>query len=393
MDPQFGTAAPPSTSNGVQPSTPTVASSSTASTPQQPAQVHLEFADEHIELATRLLAGYTSCEFADFQLQFSHADGQQSHFSLHALVVSRAPLLLQLLRGLMSSQPRPPMPILPLSSPDSAVSHTGLSLVLAALYSPEVFEHVNAHNAPEFLATAVYFGLPRFADFAYRFCEESVRNARTPEEIAGWVAYVEREGVAPQPSGSGSGGGDSRAPTPLNGMNGSGGLPGSPATSSSSPARSGRSAAGPSPTSYEGRLLAVLLDRILRLPSETGAFVSPTAGPAQAQLVEVLKPLPFDLFKRVIEDTKFEVPSDMDRFNFAKKVVAARKQHHFLTTSSPPGTPRPATAAPNANGGPGDFEEAVVMQFGSGAGGPGSSAVNVLRKPRKPTLWKVSNAV
>ncbi|GAA5881283.1 hypothetical protein JCM3774_000952 [Rhodotorula dairenensis] len=388
MDPQFGTAAP-QPSNGNQPS-PTVASSSTASANahQRPAEVHLEFADQYAELAARLLAGYTSCEFADFQLHFSHADGQQSTFSLHALVVSRAPLLLQMLRGLMLHQPRPSTPILQLSSPDSAVTASALSLLLAALYSPDVLTHVEPSNAPTFLATAVYFGLTRFADLAFQFCEESVRRARTPDEIASWVAYIDRDGVAPQSSGSAS---DSRASTPLQGLNG--GPPASPASAVSSSPRGGNQnngggLVGPAPASYEGRLLAVLLDRILRLPTETGAFVPPTAATAQGQLVEVLKPLPFEFFKRVIEDPKFEVPSDMDRFNFAKKVVAARKQHHLSTaTSSPPATPRAA------GGGPADFEEAVVMQFGSGAGGPGSCAVNVLRKPRKPTLWKASNAV
>lgn len=314
----------------------------------------------------------------------------------------------------MSSQPRPPMPILPLSSPDTAVTAGALSLLLAALYSPDVLTHVDSINAPDFLATAVYFGLTRFADLAYQFCEESVRKAKTADEIAGWVAYIDRDGVTPQHQQASGSNGDSRASTPLQGMmNGGLPMPGSPVSAA---ARGGNlngvagGGGGPPPASYEGRLLAVLLDRILRLPSETGAFV-PTAGPAaQAQLVEVLKPLPFDIFKRVIEDSRFEVPSDMDRceftclclspdlgcydltfdatrpVNFAKKVVAARKQHHLSTaTSSPPGTPRSNTSG----GGLAEFEEAVVMQFGSA----GSSAVTVLRKPRKPTLWKVSNAM
>lgn len=55
MDPQFGTAVPPS-SNGVQPS-PTVASSSTANAnPSRSAEVQLEFADQYAELAARLVS-------------------------------------------------------------------------------------------------------------------------------------------------------------------------------------------------------------------------------------------------------------------------------------------------------------------------------------------------
>lgn len=222
----------------------------------------------------------------------------------------------------MSSQPRPPMPILPLSSPDTAVTAGALSLLLAALYSPDVLTHVDSSNAPTFLATAVYFGLTRFADLAYQFCEESVRKAKTPDEIAGWVAYVERDGVTPQVQQASGSNSDSRTSTPLQGTMNGGGLP-MPGSSSPAAARGGNlngvAGGGPPPASYEGRLLAVLLDRILRLPSELGAFVSSptTVGPAQAQLVEVLKPLPFDIFKRVIEDSRFEVPSDMDRCEFS----------------------------------------------------------------------------
>ncbi|BGP53850.1 hypothetical protein JCM8202v2_001422 [Rhodotorula sphaerocarpa] len=384
MDPQFGTAVPPS-SNGVQPS-PTVASSSTPSAQPQAAGQTLDFSDQYVELAARLLMGYQQCEFADFQLQFTHADGQQSLLSLHALVVSR-------LRGLLSAHPRPPMPVLSLTSFDTAISTASLALVLASLYSPAVLSHVEPDNAPSVLATAVFFGLNRLADLAFRLCEESVAKAKTPEEIATWVAYVDRDGVVPHASGSGL---ESRTSTPLSsGAAANGGAaPASPSGSAATGASGADPAGATSPsasssTTYEGRLRSVLLSRILRLPSETGAFSLPTAGPAQAQLIEVLKPLPFDLFKRVIEDSKFAVPSDMDRFNFAKKVVAARKQH-FLSLASPPGTPGLNGAA---GGGTGEFEEAVVMQFGSGAGGPGASAVNVLRKPRKPTLWKVSNAM
>lgn len=227
----------------------------------------------------------------------------------------------------MSSQPRPPMPILPLSSPDTAVTAGALSLLLAALYSPDVLTHVDSSNAPTFLATAVYFGLTRFADLAYQFCEESVRKAKTPDEIAGWVAYVERDGVTPQQQQASGSNSNSRASTPLQGMMNGGGLP-MPGSSSPAAARGGNlngvaGGGGPPPASYEGRLLAVLLDRILRLPSELGAFVSSptTVGPAQAQLVEVLKPLPFDIFKRVIEDSQFEVPSDMDRCELSLSVL------------------------------------------------------------------------
>ncbi|POY76585.1 hypothetical protein BMF94_0174 [Rhodotorula taiwanensis] len=393
MDPQFGTAIPPA--NGDAQPSPTVASTSTASA-AQPAGTSagpaLSYADHYVDLAERLLNGYTRCEFTDFQLQFTHADGQQTVLALHAIIVSRSPLFLQLLRNLWANQSRPPVqPVLNMASPDSAVSASSLSLVIASLYSPAVLVHLDHKNAAAVLATAVFFGLNRLAELAFRLCEESVSKATSPEEIATWVEFVDREGVVPVHAvGSGL---DSRSATPLPngiaGLNGPGALS-SPFGTAAPVAPNRLATAAPTSSSaapsYEDRLRTLLLDRILRLPSELGAFAQGPPGPAQGQLVEVLKLLPFDLFKRIIEDSKFQVPSDMDRFNFAKKVVAARKQY-FHATASPPGTPAANAAAPT------EFEEAVVMQFGSGAGGPGSSAVNVLRKPRKPTLWKVSNAM
>lgn len=410
MDPQFGTAVPPS-SNGVQPS-PTVASSSTPSAQPQAAGQTLDFSDQYVELAARLVSPLLTPQAEALQpltagppptlstflsastmravcsswatsnanlptfscsspmqtdnrasCRFMPWSSQGLPCCCNCLSPSRkAPLLFfradfalalsHRLRGLLSAHPRPPMPVLSLTSFDTAISTASLALVLASLYSPAVLSHVEPDNAPSVLATAVFFGLNRLADLAFRLCEESVAKAKTPEEIATWVAYVDRDGVVPHASGSGL---ESRTSTPLSsGAAANGGAaPASPSGSAATGASGADPAGAASPsasssTMYEGRLRSVLLSRILRLPSETGAFSLPTAGPAQAQLIEVLKPLPFDLFKRVIEDSNFAVPSDMDRCK-PLRLVPPENAKLILFLAGPAQSTLPKRSSPLGN--------------------------------------------
>ncbi|KAJ8295352.1 hypothetical protein OF846_001593 [Rhodotorula toruloides] len=330
-----------------------------------------EYAAHYADLANHLLAGYTSCDFSDVQLVASLADGQQHTLALHSVVVSRSPLLRHLIQAALASAPRPTIFV---NIPDPAVNANTLGLVLASLYSPTVLSHLNPEIAPSVLAVATFLSLTRLANLAYEMCEAAVREAKTPEEVMRWVAYVERERAAEGAPGSAT-------PITFGGpaMNGASIPPSpSPSTNSTSPLLppSVNGSAAPVPALYESRLRVVLLDRITRLPAEMGAFAPATEAQAQPALVNVLKRLPFEMFKAVVEDKRFEAPGDMERFNFAKKVVAARKA--LVQQSASPSSPPP------------EFEEAVVLLFGGGAGG---SAVNVLRKQRKPTLWKISNAM
>ncbi|BGP37815.1 Suppressor protein stp22 of temperature-sensitive alpha-factor receptor and arginine permease [Rhodotorula kratochvilovae] len=341
--------------NGSVPDSP-VASSSTGTVPfAQPAPppAALEHADLYAELANHLLDGWTkpSESFSDCQLQVNYADGTQSIFSLHGLMASRAPLLRPLLLAAFAIPARPALVFLPVSDPH--ITPSSLALVLASLYSPTVLSHLSPTTAPSVLATASFLGLERLAALALEICEASVAAARSAEDVLAWVAYVERD------AGAGSGAtSPSRSSSPLGAGKANGLLP--------------LPSAGAE--TYAARLRALLMERVVRLPGETGAFDPATAAQAQAALIDVLKRLPFEMFKAVVEDARFTVPTDMDRFNFAKKVVAARKQ---LAAAIP--------HSAGAGAGVADFEETVVLQFGGGAG-TAASAVSVLRKARRPQL-------
>ncbi|GAA6023831.1 hypothetical protein JCM10207_005388 [Rhodosporidiobolus poonsookiae] len=324
----------PSTSNGA-------ASSSVA-------QAHSPF---YAELANHLLAGWSSAQFSDSQLHCQYADGTSGIYHMHSLIVSQSPVLRSLLH---TSRPVILLPLL-----DPSITSASLGLCLASLYSPSVLSHLSASTAPSILATASFLGLDRLAALAFETCEATVAAAKTPDEVASWIAYVERE----------------RGPAFHS-------VTGSPATLPSSPISSGPGgptppasvngkAAAPAPGGYEARLRARLFERIVCLPKELGAFDAETAAQTQPQLIDVLKRLPFDLFKAVVEDSNFDVPSDMDRFNFAKKAIAARK-------------------ALAQQAGALEFEETVVLQFGAA---PDGTAVSVLRKGRKPQLWKIGPGI
>ncbi|KAJ3332858.1 hypothetical protein HDU76_012853 [Blyttiomyces sp. JEL0837] len=88
------------------------------------------------------------------------------------------------------------------------------------------------------------------------------------------------------------------------------------------------------------------------------------------ELVNTFAELPFDWLKKVVESKDaFEVPNEMERFSFAKDVVALRskrksQKHH------------PSSAAFLAAG-----EENVLLAFGGGKAG--SSGVTIVRKAPK----------
>jgi len=344
--------------------------------------------------------------FADCILRVAYADGGEGVFTLHGLLVSRSPVLHSLLSAaFLSSGPAMRPVVLPLALPDPAVTPHALGLVLASLYSPSVLRHLDDSTAPAVLATAHFLGLDKLARRALALCEEAVRRARSADEVRRWVDYVERDagagagaGRAAQAGpGESSGRSSPLVPNGAAGVNGALPLPGSVAGWGGS--AGGAAGAG----AHEQRLRELLMDRIVCLPDELGAFEPQTAAAAQQELIPVLARLPFAMVKQVIEDARFNVPTDLDRcasslsfslasslfrasvltiytlaVNFAKKVVAARKQL--------------AVAKQQQGGAAVDFEETVVLQFGASSGPGGSCAVNVLRKARKPQLWKASNA-
>lgn len=49
-------------------------------------------------------------------------------------------------------------------------------------------------------------------------------------------------------------------------------------------------------------------------------------------LVSLFAKLPFELLKKVVESKEFQVPSDMERFSFAKRVVSVRSEEKLSTS-------------------------------------------------------------
>ncbi|GAA5877445.1 hypothetical protein JCM16303_003335 [Sporobolomyces ruberrimus] len=365
--------------------------SRSASVAPTPSGVLGEYTDYYAELADHLLRGYTDTAYHDFRLHVEFVDRtQNSTFSLHALIVSRSPLLRSLLQSAFANSPHPTLLV---SIPDPSITSSSFSLVLASLYSPTVLTHLSTHNCASILSTARYLGLERLAQQAFERCLLALEDLKTTEEIEEWVLYLERERETDETLYF-------QQPQPQSRSNGT-------------------------LTSTSSKLRQSLLTRLTSLSKEYQAFHptnSTIATEGQGKVIEVLKRLPFDWFKATIEDARFSTPSEMDRFNFAKKVVAARRTYfHTLhqtalshtrtlsstssTTSSIPSSPlQPLTPnsiqtnSPNAlppggggqsnGGGVVEFDEAVVLGFGSG----GTSAVNVLRKARKPNLWKIGPA-
>ncbi|KAK9680072.1 hypothetical protein K7432_016055 [Basidiobolus ranarum] len=105
------------------------------------------------------------------------------------------------------------------------------------------------------------------------------------------------------------------------------------------------------------------------LPKQTAAF---TSGDSENYLVliGIYVELPFDWLKRAVESQDLHIPSDMDRYNFAKEVVSRREKKRAA------GKKRM------------DGEESVVLAFGAKASG----RVTLVRKPpksQKRALWRV----
>jgi len=121
---------------------------------------------------------------------------------------------------------------------------------------------------------------------------------------------------------------------------------------------------------YALRLREELLHHItVTLPAELSTFGSLQSSKdpkGYSLFIQICGRLPFITFKNVIESSDLPVPTDKERFDFAKRCIADRRK---------------AAAALGAT----DFEESVVLAFGAGSGG----SVQVIRKPRRRQLWKV----
>ena len=102
-------------------------------------------------------------------------------------------------------------------------------------------------------------------------------------------------------------------------------------------------------------------------PNPPATGIASSSG--QQQLLKIYAGLPFSVFKTIMESSDFP-PSDMERFSFAKKVIAERKK---------------------LQGRDAPTNEVAVLAFGSS--GQGSSNVQVVAKAKRqqPALWKVES--
>ncbi|KAI8928984.1 hypothetical protein BC831DRAFT_445905 [Entophlyctis helioformis] len=99
-------------------------------------------------------------------------------------------------------------------------------------------------------------------------------------------------------------------------------------------------------------------------------------GDAYRTLVSLFSGLPFEWLKRVVESKAFEVPTDMERYSFAKETVQLRSRHRATGSSS----------SVMAAG-----EESVLLAFGGGTKGSAAN-VAIVRKASKVFNMSANNA-
>lgn len=333
---------------------------------------------------------------------------------LHALFLSRSPLLYRVLTSMSSASQGPPFHIsLPL--PDRNVTTASLSIVLAALYGrPLDLPTYDLVTLKGIIAAASFLGLDELASSAY----QSLLNFVVPQNIqelldfafsnlpysSGVVAPLDTAYVA-APSGPMSNGSGpvSASVSPSPSSHSHSHSHSHSYSHSHSHSSSTSTSASPSPSPYHphhSRTLSHTNPNSASLPVQIPADVDPaypgpypatTAGLLTAVLNYILanldasqpldsKPnseftptlqtLPFSLLKHICESDSLTVPSFMARHNFAKSVVASRdaykRQHGFH----------------------GPSDETVVLAFSGGG-----QSVQIIRKSagKKKSLWKASS--
>ncbi|TCD65625.1 hypothetical protein EIP91_002430 [Steccherinum ochraceum] len=285
-------------------------------------------------------AGFQTGNYADSILHV-----HQNAYRLHAIILSRSPLLAHLMSTSPQSGGMRNIHV-PLEH-EPEVSSEGFAIALGYLYSPVSLNLVHPENARTVLAAACLLGgMDELCTYAYEICRSSI----SVDNISEWLEFVE---AIPTLSDGSS--------TPVEPQH-------------LAPPRT--AVFGP----YAERLkndvfnyLVVTLPTMLNINGLSSPVTPQSDGqqPADAgrdTLLQVFSRVPFDLFKAAIESPTFQIGSVQARFKFAKDAIEARKR----------GIGRVQGA-----------EETVVLAFG--ANSLGGSAVHVTRKIRKRQLWKVNS--
>lgn len=300
-------------------------------------------------------AGYIHAAWADTFLNMA----PHPPLRLHALFLSRSPLLYRFLSG-MSSHGPPYHINLPIS--DRNVTTAALSMVLAALYGRSLdLPNCDLPTAEGIIAAGSFLGLEELASSGYQALLNFVSTKNLPELFAFTFSNLDlSHSHNPGHSRSESHGHGSHPSSP----------PPSMGTSDTNEAMNrvtvgideiDPSYTGPYP-SITSRLLTVLLDHILaNLDASQKLDVS-------SEFFPIIQTLPFSLCKYICEHDDLRVGSVMARHSFAKSVVAVRDQYrkkHAVLGK----------------------DETVVLAFSGG-----KQAVQVIRKnaSKRKSLWKAS---
>lgn len=286
-----------------------------------PYQMHNEEIVHHL-----YHAGFQTGNYADTILHV-----HQNTYRLHAIVLSRSPLLAHLMST--SPQSGAQRVIYVQLEHEPEVTQEGFAIALGYLYSSVSLSLIRPDNARGVLAAGCLLGgMDELCGYAYDACRQSI----SVETINEWLEFIDT--IPSSPDGS---------LTPELSL-----------------------------TSVFGHFAQRLRDDVFHflvvtLPNAL-EINSSESDPSQVHtgrdtLLRVFSLVPFDMFKSAVESRAFEIGSDQTRFKFAKDVIEMRRK----------GIARGHGA-----------EETVVLAFGGGH--PGGSAVHVTRKIRKRPLWKVN---
>ncbi|KAM0756437.1 hypothetical protein T439DRAFT_376628 [Meredithblackwellia eburnea MCA 4105] len=286
-------------------------------------------------MTEHLAAVFVNAEFSDSIFVFHFSNGEETLFNLHAVIISRSPFLRSLLH---QPPPHPPghQRTITLVAPSPLISSQSVHLALYSMYSPQIVGHIPPQTAHEVLATALWFGLDTLSQIAEKLCVDAVGSASTAPEVERWLGIVGAASTS-QPSfrnlhhlqmqRNPSSGASSGTSSPAFSHSQNGG----PAKLNGNGSASASVSASASEDAF-GRIEEHLLTRLRLMARE---------GPQGVDLVEVSAVLPFELFKDLMEGSDLAIPTDMERFKFAKQCVAERRRR----------------------AGNSEFEESVVLQF------------------------------
>ncbi|KAI8831187.1 hypothetical protein BJ741DRAFT_651813 [Chytriomyces cf. hyalinus JEL632] len=283
---------------------------------------------------------------------------QEAVFKLHKLLAVRSPYMAALIQDMemrADSYGQPLELLLPITDPN--ITTEGLSIAFGHLYADYsisiLTNSLNNATSPELrlsllkgvLSASCLLHLNNLSNLA----AELIKNDISRSTLAEYCAFVtqQTETVAPAtPSSAGT--------------NGS---PQQHQQQSSTWVLEIRDA-----------IFAFLCKGLVREISERrNALIWGNKGSeAYKELVAAFAELPFEWLKKVIEGREFEVPNDMERFAFAKEVVALRARNQRALKSG--------GAINNLVAG----EENVLLAFG-GAKAGGASGVTIVRKAPKMT--------